>query len=88
MSTNDTLLAVAFQITLHNCQKQAKAYGEDLPPSKRRGKAKQALLRQGDGVQGESTAEVLETRQGELSERRKRKRDETVCVFLLLCCLC
>jgi len=73
---------------LHNRKKQAKAYGEDLPPSKRCGKAKQALLRQGDGAQGESAAEVLEMRQGELLERRKRKRDETVCVFPLLCCLC
>ena len=73
---------------MHNRKKQAKAHGEDLPPSKHRGKVKQALLRQGDGAQGKSAAEVLETRQGELLEWRKRKRDETVRVFPLLCCLC
>jgi hypothetical protein len=78
----DTLLAIAFQIALHNHRKQAKASGEEVPPSRRHGKAKQALLRQGDGAQGESAAEALKKRQGELSERRKR--DEMVRVLLLL----
>jgi hypothetical protein len=84
----DTLLAIAFQIALHNSRKAVKASGGTLPPSKRRGKGKQALLRPGDGVQGKSTAEVLERKEGELIERRKRKKDNTVSVLLLFCCLC
>ena len=80
----DSVLAIAFQIAIHNRRKQAKAVGETLPESRRRGKAKEASLRQGDGVQGASTAEVLEKKQGELEERRKRKRDETVRLTLAL----
>ena len=84
----DAILAIAFQIAIHNRRKHAKAAGEDLPASKRHGKAKQSLLHQGDGTQGVSTAEILEQKQGELEERRKRKRDETVRTLLLFCCLC
>jgi len=84
----DAVLAIAFQIAIHNQRKHAKAIGEDLPPSMRRGAAKQSLLHQGDGAQGVSTAEILEKKQGELEARRKRRRDETVHAFLLFCCLC
>jgi hypothetical protein len=84
----DSILAVAFQIAIHNRRKHAKALGEDLPASKRRGKMKQSLLHQGDGAQGVSTAELIEKRKGELEERRKRKRDETVCTSLLFYHLC
>jgi hypothetical protein len=77
---------------LSDCDTQpaeaCKALGEDLPASKRRGKMKQSLLHQGDGAQGASTAELLEKKQGELEERRKRRRDETVRALLLFCCLC
>ena len=79
----ESVLAIAFQIAIHNWRKSAKAVGEVLPESKRRGKAKQSLLHQGDGAQGVSTAEILKKKQGELEERRKKKRDETVCVLLL-----
>ena len=80
----DTILGIAFQIAIHNRRKQAKVIGETLPESRRRGKAKEAMLRNGDGVQGASTAEILEKKQGELEERRKRKRDETVRLTLAL----
>ena len=78
----DALLSIAFQIAIHNRRKKAKADGEELPASKRRGKVKQALVLQGDGIQGTSTAEILGRKQEELAERRKRKRDKTVCVLL------
>ena len=84
----DCLLGIAFQIAIHNRRKYAKAAGEDIPSSQCRGKAKQSLLRLGDGTQGTSTAEMLEQKQGELEERRKRKRDEMVCALRLFCCLC
>jgi len=84
----DAVMAIAFQIAIHNRRKHSKAIGEDLPPSKRRGAAKQSLLHQGDGAQGVSAAEILEKKQGELEARRKRRRDETVNAFLLFCCLC
>ena len=84
----DAVLAVAFQIAIHNRRKQAKAIGETLPESKRRGKAKEASLHQGDGTQGASTAEILEKKREDLEVRRKRKRDETVRTLLLFCCLC
>ena len=84
----DSLLAIAFQIAICNRRKQARVIGEDLPASKCRGKAKQSSLLQGDGAQGASTAEFVEKKQGELEERRKRKRDETVCNLLLFCRLC
>ena len=80
----DTILGITFQITIHNRQKQAKVIGETLPESRCRGKAKEVMLRNGDSVQGASTAEILEKKQGELEERRKRKRDETVCLTLAL----
>lgn len=83
----DSVLAIAFQIAIHNRRKQAKAAGEDLPPSKRRGKAKQSMLHQGEGAQSASSAEVVEKKQGELEGRRKRKRDETVRTLLLFRCL-
>ena len=79
----DSILAIAFQIAIHNRRKQAKVSGEHLPPSKRRGKAKQAALHQGDGTQGASMAETLERKQEELEERRKRRRDKTVHALLL-----
>ena len=82
------VLEIAFQIAIHNQRKQAKTAGEGLPASKHRGKAKQSLLHQGDGTQGESTAETLEKKRGELEERRKRKRGETVRTLLLFCRLC
>jgi len=78
----DGLLAIAFQIAIHNRRKKAKAGGEELPPSKRRGKVKQAHIHQGDGIEGTSAAEILEKKQEELTERRKRRRDETVRVLL------
>ena len=84
----DTLLAIAFQIVIHNRRKQAKTNNEVLPASRRRGKAKQALLHHGDGAQGASTAEILEKKQEELEERRKRRRDDTVCALSLFCYLC
>ena len=56
----DALFSIAFQIAIHNRRKKAKADGEELPPSKRRGKVKQALIHQGDGIQGTSAAEILE----------------------------
>ena len=84
----DSLLAIAFQITIRNWRKQVKATGEVLPASKCRGKAKQSSLHQGDGAQGVSTAELIEKKQGELEERRKRKRDETVRTLPLFCRLC
>ena len=84
----DSLLAIAFQIAICNWQKKAKATGEVLPASKCRGKAKQSSLHQGDSAQGASTAELIEKKQGELEERRKRKRDETVRTLLLFCHLC
>ena len=79
----ESVLAITFQIAIHNQRKSAKAVGEVLPESKCQGKAKQSLLHQGDGAQGASTAEILKKKQGELEERRKKKRDETVCVLLL-----
>ena len=80
----DSVLAISFQIAIHNRRKQAMAIGEDpLATSKRRGMIKQSLLHQGDGAQGASIPEILKKKQGELEERRKRKRDETV-----FCCLC
>ena len=79
------VLAIAFQIAIHDQRKQVKAVGEDLPASKHRGKAKQSLLHQGDGTQGDSTAETLEKKQGELEERRKRRKDETVRTLLMFC---
>ena len=84
----DSVLAIAFQIAIHNKRRQSKAAGEVLPPSKQRGKVKQALLHQGDGAQGASTAEILEKKQEELEERRKRRRDETVRACFLFCGLC
>ena len=84
----DALLSISFQIAIHNRRKKAKADGEDLPPSKRHGKVKQALIHQGDGTQGTSMAEVLGKKQEELAERRKRKRDETVRVLLSFSCSC
>ena len=84
----DSVLEIAFQIIIHNRRKQVKAAGEDLPASKHRGKAKQSLLHQGDSAQGESTAETLEKKRGELEERRKRRRDKTVRTLLLFCRLC
>ena len=81
----DTLLVGAFQIAIRNWRKQAKSVGEGLPASKRHGKARWS---QGDGAQGMSTVEILEKKQGELEERRKRRRDETVRALLLFCCLC
>ena len=80
----ESVLAIAFQIMIHNQRKYAKAVGEDLPASKHRGKAKQSSLHQGDGTQGASMAEILEKKQGELEERRKKKRDETVHACLTL----
>ena len=61
-----------------------KAIGETLPKSRHCGKVKEALLHNGDGVQGASTVEILEKKQGELEERRKRKRDKMVCLTLTL----
>ena len=84
----DSLLAIAFQIAIHNRRKHSKRAGEEPPASKRRGKAKRFQLHQGDGVQGASTAEILEKKQGELEERRKRRRDETVRALLLFCGFC
>ena len=84
----DSFLAIAFQIAIRNRRKQSKATGEDLPASKRRGKAKQSSRHQGDGVQGVSAVEILEKKRGELEERRRRRRDETVHVLLVFCCLC
>ena len=79
------VLEIAFQIVIHNQRKQAKTAGEDIPASEHRGTAKQSLLHKGDGAQGESTAETLEKKRGELEERRKRRRDETVRTLLLFC---
>ena len=84
----DSLLAIAFQIAIHNHRKHSKRAGEDLPASKRHGKAKHFQLHQGDGVQGTSTAEILEKKQGELEDRRKRRRDKTVRALLLFCGFC
>ena len=84
----DSLLGIAFQIAIHNRRKHAKAVGDDLLASKRRGKAKQSLVHQGDGAQGASTAEILQKKQAELEERRRKKRDEAVYASLLFCCLC
>ena len=84
----DSVLAIAFQIAIRNQRKRSKAFGEDLPASKRRGVAKQSLLHQGDGAQGVSAAEIIEKKQGELEARRKRRRDEMVHASLLFCCLC
>ena len=83
----DAFLAIAFQIAIHNRRKCAKAVGEPLPASQRRGKAKKDLLHQGDGAPGASTAEIFERKRGELEERRKRRRDEKVRALLLFCCL-
>jgi len=83
----DSVLAISFQIAIHNQRKQAKPAGEDLPVSKHCGKARQSLLHHGDGTPGASTVEMLEKKQGELEERRRR-RDETVHALLLFCCLC
>ena len=80
----DSFLAIAFQIAIHNRRKCAKAVGEPLPASKRRGKAKQSLLHRGDGAPGASTAETLEKKRGELEERRKRRRDNPVRALLLV----
>jgi hypothetical protein len=41
------------------------------------------LLQQGNGKEGESTAEALMRKEGELLEKRKRKWDEMVSVLLL-----
>ena len=56
----DSILTIAFQIVIHNCWKQSKAGGEDLPASKHCGKAKWSSHHQGDGVQGISAVEILE----------------------------
>ena len=84
----DSLLAIAFQIAIHNCRKHSKYTGEGLPASKCRGKVKHFQLHQGNGVQGTSTAEILKKKQGELEDRRKRRRDETVHTLLLFCSFC
>jgi len=84
----DSLLGIAFQIALHNCRKHVKSNGDALPPSICHRKGKKASLLQGDGTQGASTTEILEKKQEDLGERRKRKRDEMVHTWLLFCCLC
>ena len=78
----DCILGIAFQIAIHNRRKHAKSIGEVIPVSKRRGKARRAALHQGDSAESASTAEVLHEKQGELEERRKRKRDEKVRTWL------
>ena len=70
----DSLLAIAFQIAIRNRRKQSKVTGEVLPASKRRGKAKQSSLHQGDGAQGASTAELVEKKQG--AARREEEEEE------------
>jgi len=55
----DAVLAIAFQIAIHNRRKHAKSVGVDLLASKRHGQAKQTSLHQGDGAQGVSTAEII-----------------------------
>lgn len=79
----DSFLAIAFQIAIHNRRKRAKAAGEDLPASKRRGKAKNLSIHQGDGVQGASTAEIFEKKQEDLEARRKKRKDDMVRALLL-----
>jgi hypothetical protein len=39
-------------------------------------------------MQGESTVEALKRREGELIERRRKKRDKMVSILLLFCFLC
>ena len=84
----DSLLVIAFQITIHNCRKHLKRAGEDLPASKHHGKAKRFQLHQGDSAQGTSAAEILKKKQGELEDRRKRRRDKMVHALLLFCSFC
>jgi len=64
----DSVLAIAFQVAIRNQRKHSKAIREDPPMSKCRGTAKQSLLHQGDGMQGVSTAEIPEKKQGELKQ--------------------
>ena len=81
----NSLLAITFQITIHNWRKSAKVVREELLVSKHHGKAKLSSLHQGDGTQGASTAEILKKKKGELEERRRKKRDKMVCALLLFC---